>query len=71
MLRKLKTTRGNDHTREMQLQQRVFEDGCKSGLTFSLDRHSMKRRIRELEEEVENLRSTVKFLQDTYLLDDE
>ncbi len=32
--------------------------------------HVMKRRIHELEAEVEELRSTVKFLQDIYLRED-
>lgn len=70
MLRNVRHTKNKEETRGHQLQRRVSAYVLKHGSPSTTNSYSLKNRIRELEEEVEKLRSTVKFFQETFLLDD-
>lgn len=70
MLSKMKYSRNNENAGGTQLKRQISGYVLKDSATFRLENRSMKSRIRELEEEVDKLRITVKFFQETFLLDD-
>jgi hypothetical protein len=69
MLPQLKNERRDENARGTHRERRTSIYLSKQS-TINLKNSAMKKRINDLEEEVENLRTTVKFYQDIYLLNE-
>ncbi len=69
MLPQLTHSRQDENTRGAQRERRISVNFSKQN-TINLKTSSMQKQIRDLEKEVEKLRTTVKFYQDMYLLNE-